>query len=163
MRTAHLTNLTLVLAAALTVTSCNPFRSTPVNQVTTDVNRNSRWRASLVSPAALAGAVQMNGSATMQPGTSAGSTDFSLNIANATPGGVHPWQVHRGRCGADAGVVGSAEEYGTIRIGDNGQGTTTASVKMETPTSGDYFVTVQASPANLGTVVACGNLAPPAM
>lgn len=156
--------LLLIAAPSFALAACNPFHRAPVTEVTRDANVNTRWRAALVTPAALVGAVQMKGSATMQPSGNAGqSTIFALSIDNATPGGVHPWQVHRGQCGADDGILGAASAYGSIKVGDDGRGTSSASVPMPTPTSGNYFVTVQASAANPETVVACGNLAPPAI
>jgi len=151
----------LLAVSTVAFAACNPFHREPVTAVTADANANARWRASLVTPAALAGAVQMNGSATMQPGQTSESTIFSLNIDNATPGGLHPWQVHRGQCGADEGVVGSTDIYKSIKVGDEGRGKASATVPMTTPTTGSYFVTVSASAANAETVVACGNLAPP--
>jgi hypothetical protein len=152
----------LLALSSFALAACNPFHRAPVTEVTHDVNVNTRWRAALVTPAALAGAVQMKGSATMQPGRNSETTDFALSIDNATPGGVHPWQVHRGQCGADEGILGSAGAYRPIRIGDDGRGTASVTLPMATPTSGNYFVTVLASSANPETVVACGNLAPPA-
>jgi hypothetical protein len=159
MRTPH---IRLVALSALLLAGCNPFHRAPVTEVSRDVNVNSRWRAALVTPATLIGAVQINGTATMQPGRNTGDTEFSLSIDNATPGGVHPWQVHRGQCGADDGVLGSSSQYKSVKIGDDGRGKATARISMVTPSSGNYFVTVQASEANQGTIVACGNLAPPA-
>ena len=153
----------LLAVSTLAIGACNPFHRAPVTEVTHDTNVNLRWRASLVTPATLAGAVQINGSATMQPGKNSDDTDFSLNIANATPGGVHPWQVHRGQCGSDEGVLGSADAYRAIKVGDDGRGSASARIQMTTPTSGNYFVIVSASSANAETVVACGTLAPPAM
>jgi len=150
-----------VAASLLALGACNPFHREPVTEVSRDVNENTRWRASLVTPASLAGAVQMHGTATMQPGRKSENTDFTLSIANATPGGHHPWQVHRGQCGMDEGVLGAAGAYSSIKVGDDGRGSASASVPMTTPTSGSYFVTVQASVANPETVVACGNLAAP--
>ena len=44
--------------------ACNPFHREPVTEVSRDVNLNTRWRATLVSPASLAGAVQIKGTAT---------------------------------------------------------------------------------------------------
>ena len=158
MRSSQLVILAISTTALV---ACNPFRREPVTEVTRDANVNSRWQASLVTPAALVGAVQMKGSATMQPAKNNENTLFSLNINNATPGGLHPWQVHRGQCGADEGVVGSAEMYQAIKVGDEGRGKASATLPMTTPTSGSYFVTVGASAANAETVVACGNLAPP--
>ena len=153
--------MTLVLSGA-TFIACNPFHKEPATQVTVDANVNSRWRASLVTPANLGGAVQINGEATMQPGRNGGNTEFTLSLANATAGGDHPWQVHRGQCGSDYGVFGSAGAYKSIKVDDEGRGTGRATVALTTPTTGEFFVTVQASAANPETTVACGNLAPPA-
>ena len=150
----------LVLASL--IAACNPFHREPVSEVRRDVNVNSRWRASLVTPAALAGAVQMQGSAAMQPTGNGQGTLLSLSISNATPGGVHPWQVRRGQCGADQGAFDASATYQPLKIGDDGRGEAGVTVAGATPDSGDYFVTVSASAANPETVVACGNLAPPA-
>ena len=155
--------LFLLVVSTLSLAACNPFHSDPVTEVTRDVHMNTRWNASLATPTALVGAVQMKGSATMQPGSNSANTDFSLRLDNATPGGRHPWQVHRGQCGMDDGIVGFASSYGTVKIDDEGRGAAAATLPMVTPTTGNYFVTVSASAANAETVVACGNLAPPAM
>ncbi len=156
-------NAILLLALSVpALAACNPFHRAPVTEVSVDANVNSRWRAALVTPASLGGAVQINGEATMQPGRNSGNTDFTLSLANATAGGNHPWQVHRGQCGMDNGVFGSAGAYKSIKVEDDGRGTATATVPLMTPISGDYYVTVQASAANPETTVACGNLAPPA-
>ena len=63
MNTRH----ALVLASLFAAVACNPFHREPASEVRPDANVNSRWRASLVSPAALAGAVQIKGSGSMQP------------------------------------------------------------------------------------------------
>lgn len=153
--------LVLLSAATLAVAACNPFHRAPVTEVSRDANINTRWRASLVTPAALAGAVQINGTASMQPGRTSEQTSVSLNLGNATPGGVHPWQVHRGQCGADEGIFGTADAYRSVKIDDDGNAKTSVTLAVPTPTTGSYFVTVSASTANAETIVACGNLAPP--
>jgi hypothetical protein len=148
----------------LALASCNPFRHEQAVEVSTkDENLNSRWHATLATPAELAGAVQMNGSASMAPGTKTGNTTVSLDLANATPGGLHPWQLHRGQCGADAGVVGSVAAYPAAKVGSDGHATASANLPLDTPTSGSYFVIVTASAANNAMIVACGNLAPPTL
>ena len=159
MRTARF--LTLA-AVAFVAWGCNPFHHQRAVEVSNgDVNLNSRWHANLATPAELAGAVQMKGTATMAPNASSGKTTVSLDIANAAPGGVHPWAVHRGQCGADDGVFGGAESYQPVKIEGDGHGSTVAVIPVETPTAGSFFVSVRASAANEETVVACGNLAPP--
>ena len=156
----------LALTAVL-LASCNPFRSPikqrPVVEVSSgDVNANARWNGTLVSPLSLAGAVQMKGSASMTPGSNISKTDVTMSLSNASPGGVHPWQVHRGQCGADDGVFGPADAYRAIKIDDQGRASASATLPLSMPTAGLYYVSVGASAANAETIVACGNLAPPA-
>lgn len=146
---------------AVVLAACNPFHRDPVTEVTRDVAMNTRWTGTLASPGNLVGAVQMNGTAIMQPNRNAASTDFDVNISNATPGGVHPWQAQRGECGMSYGPAGPATAHGSIKIGDDGRGNGKATVSMVTPTTGNYFVVVKASEANSDMVVACGNLAAP--
>jgi hypothetical protein len=156
--------LLLLAVSAFALSSCNPFRHDQAVQVSTkDENLNSRWHATLATPAELAGAVQMNGSASMAPGTKSGNTRVSLDLANATPGGLHPWQLHRGQCGSDDGVVGSVAAYPAAKVGNDGHATASANLPLTTPTAGSYFVIVQASAANNAMTVACGNLAPPTL
>ena len=156
--------LLLLAVSALALSSCNPFRHEQAVQVSTkDENLNSRWHGSLATPADLAGAVQMNGSASMAPGTKSGNTRVSLDLANATPGGLHPWQLHRGQCGSDDGVVGSVAADPAAKVGQDGHATASADLPLITPTAGSYFVIVQASAANEARTVACANLAPPTL
>ncbi|HEY6457074.1 MAG TPA: hypothetical protein VIY90_17500 [Steroidobacteraceae bacterium] len=128
---------------------------------TADLNLNSRWHASIASPQDLAGAVQMMGSASMAPGTKEGTTQVVLNLGNTAPGGLHPWAIHRGQCSQDEGVFGEPQNYPPLRVKANGNGQAKATVAINTPISGSYFVSVQASPENTELTVACGNLAAP--
>jgi len=155
------TRNSLTIASLLALAACNPFHREPVSKVSRDVNVNARWRASLVTPAALAGAVQIQGSASMQPSGNGQSTVLSVNVSNATPGGVHPWQVRRGHCGSDDGAFSASATYHPVKIGEDGRGGSGTTVASVTPDTGEFFVTVFASAANPETVVACGNLAPP--
>jgi hypothetical protein len=160
----HIHRVVLLAVSAFALSSCNPFRHNQAVEVSTrDENLNSRWHANLATPAELAGAVQMNGSASMAPASDAGNTTVSLDLANATPGGLHPWQLHRGQCGSDQGVVGSLTSYPAAKVGRDGHATATANLPVTTPTAGSYFVIVRASAANNAMTVACGNLAPPTL
>jgi len=153
----------LLALSTVTLVACNPFHhEDPVQVNTKDGTLNSRWHANLASPADLAGAVQMNGTASMAPAGSQ-STTVMLDLANATPGGHHPWALHRGQCGSDQGLIGSAGAYPVAEVGHDGHATSSATLPIEAPTSGSYFVTVAASSANEAVVVACGNLAPPTL
>jgi len=157
---------TIVATGALAFVACNPFRSPmkqdPVVRVTTnDANVNSRWHGTLASPSNLAGAVQMTGQISMSPGSNAGNTNVALILANASPGGMHPWQLHRGQCGMDDGVFGTTTDYKTLKVDEYGRASGAATVPIVMPSDGRYFVSVGASEANATTIVACGNLASP--
>jgi hypothetical protein len=151
-----------LVAVAFTLGACSMMKPKQAVEVSTaDVNLNSSWHASIASPTDLAGAVQMSGSASMQPGTKRGTTQAALNVGNTSPGGLHPWAIHRGQCGKDAGVFGDPQNYPPLRVSSDGTGLSSATVAINTPLSGAYFVSVQASPANSELTVACGNLAAP--
>jgi hypothetical protein len=149
-------------ATALTLGACSILRPTPAVEVNAaDVNLNSSWHASIASPTDLAGAVQMSGSASMAPGVKRGTTQVALNLGNTAPGGMHPWAIHLGQCSQDEGVFGDPQNYPPLHVSADGTGHSNAIVAINTPISGSYFVSVQASPANSELTVACGNLAAP--
>ena len=155
-----------LITGTLALGACNPLRSPlkqdPVVQVTNrDANVNTRWHGTLSTPSTLAGAVQMTGQISMAPAEKAGNTHVVLLLANASPGGLHPWQLHRGQCGMDEGVFGTAENYNALKVDEGGRASVTANVPLAMPIDGRYFVSVGASAANAQTIVACGNLAPP--
>ena len=152
----------VLTAAALTLGACSMFHAKPADEVSAaDINLNSSWHARIASPADLAGAVQMSGSASMAPGAKRGTTQIVMRLGNTSPGGIHPWAIHRGQCGADEGVFGTLDNYSPVLVGSDGTGVSNATVAINTPTTGDYFVSIQASPGNQKLTVACGNLAAP--
>ena len=156
----------MLTAGTLALGACNPFRSpmkqAPVVQVSTrDANVNARWHGTLASPSSLAGAVQMKGSAAMTPGSTSGNTYVSVDLSNASPGGLHPWQLHRGQCGMDDGVIGAPDAYKALKVDEQGRANGSVTVPIVMPTEGRFYVSVGASAANPETIVACGNLASP--
>jgi hypothetical protein len=153
-----------VTLAILSTAACNPFsRGQAVEVSTADATLNTRWHANLASPASLAGVVQMSGSASMAPDEDGSHTVVRVDLANAAPGGLHPWEAHQGQCGqgTDYGVFGPSDAYGRLNVDSDGRASGKATVALQTPRTGDYFLVVYASEANSRTVVACGNLAPP--
>ena len=147
----------IVLAMA---SACNPFhRSHAVEIQNSGVPIGSRWNATLATPTQLAGAVQVQGTAWMAP--NGDHTRAYVSISNAAPGGVHPWHVHEGQCGSNGKIVGPATAYPPLKVGGDGTATAQAELPMPLPDSGAYYVNVHASADNMGTIIACGNLAPP--
>jgi hypothetical protein len=120
-----------------------------------------RWNATLATPAGLAGAIQVRGMGWMAGTKDSTETAAHVEITNAAPGGEHPWHVHLGQCGSDRGILGEADAYPVLKVGGNGKAEADAKLKIPLPRTGQYFINVHASAANMGTIVACGNLAPP--
>lgn len=150
-------------AILLVVSACNPFRQQPAVEVDpNDSARYSTWHATLTSPENLAGVVQMEGTATMAPTQDSSATVVTVELSNASPGGLHPWEARIGRCGSDGRLFGSAQAYGDLlEIGSDGLASASGTVDVRTPMRGDYFLVVRASPSNRSTIVACGNFAAP--
>jgi hypothetical protein len=133
-----------------------------------EINPNSqpiaaRWNGTLSTSPGLVGVVQLRGAAWM--GADEENQDRArarVDISNAVPGAAHPWHVHRGQCGSDQGIFGPEDAYKELKVGGNGRASSEAVLPVPAPKTGDYFVNVHASARNMGTIVACGNLAPPA-
>jgi hypothetical protein len=122
----------------------------------------SRWNGTLSTPPELAGVSQIRGQGWMAPDPEQqGQTRAYVEISNAVPGGLHPWHVHRGQCGSDQGILGPADAYKPLKVDGDGKASATAELSIPLPRSGNYFINVHASPKNLSTILACGNLAPP--
>jgi hypothetical protein len=124
----------------------------------------SRWTAVLATPAQLEGAIQVSGTAWM--GAKEKDTTRTLahiEIANALKGARYPWHVHTGHCGLDQGVLATeADAYPVLKVGGNGTAKADADLRLPVPKTGQYYVDVHASPTNMQTIIACGNMAPPA-
>lgn len=153
---ARIASLALLAFAGASCGGRQPVEINPNAQLA------SRWNASLSTPAGLAGALQIRGGAWMggdEKNTS--ETEARVSISNAAPGGVHPWHVHRGQCGSDQGILGPADSYKPLKVDGDGRAESTAKLSMPVPKSGDYYLNVHASAANMQTIVACGNFAPP--
>ncbi len=151
-----------LLALVALVSGCGVMSRSSATEIK-DSNADSRnsWNATLVTPSELAGAMQVRGVANWAR-TDDGSR-ISVEISNATSGGVHPWHIHQGRCGDNGPVVGSGGAYKPLSVGGNGQAKENASLSMQLPLSGNYYVNVHAATSNMATIIACGNLAPPVL
>jgi hypothetical protein len=151
---------TLVLGGALLVAACGGHRAVEIDPH--QQAAGARWNATLATPAQLAGAMNLQGrglwaSEEGNPSRSRAEVD----IANAVPGGNHPWHVHVGQCGSNGPILGPATSYHSLEVGGDGKAKATADLPVAMPTTGQYYINVHASANNMGTIIACGNLAPP--
>jgi hypothetical protein len=149
------------MLSILSLASCGGGKPVEISPDAQSVT--TRWNGTLSTPPELAGVSDTRGQAWMagDPKEPA-QTMAHVDITNAVPGGKHPWHVHRGQCGSDQGVFGPADAYKVLEVADNGRASETAVLSVAVPHNGSYFVNVHASSRNMGTSIACGNLAPPA-
>jgi hypothetical protein len=148
-------------ALALVLLSCGGRQPVEINPDAQSVA--TRWNGTLSSPPELAGVSAVRGSGWMAANPKdPGQTQAYISISNAVPGGLHPWHVHRGQCGSDQGVLGPADAYKPLKVSGDGKASANAELPIPLPKSGSYFLNVHASRSNMSTIVACGNLAPPA-
>jgi hypothetical protein len=148
----------ILTMAAFAVVGCV---RTAVNEETGEIDVD-------VENPARAGAEEWNGSLQPQTGYAVtgsfkafvkdGRTEVTVNIANASPGQQLPWHIHEGSCGNDRGIVGGASSYSPLIVGNNGAANGRANLTVSLDEAKDYFVNVHASPTNLETIVACGDL-----
>lgn len=85
-------------------------------------------------------------------------TGVRVSIQGAAANGHHPWHVHRGRCGDMGAIVGEANDYPTLHVGTDGRASANATIGVPLRENDSYYVNVHRSPADLGTIIACGNL-----
>lgn len=149
----------IVLASMCTMVACRRSPG-PVTLNPQLGEQRYEWRGSLFTPAALAGAMQVRGTARWARDGDAASIS-TMSISNAAPGGLHPWHVHQGRCGDNGPIVGDAAAYKPLAVDAKGNASSTARLNVALPATGDYYVDVHALATNMGTIISCGNLAKP--
>lgn len=146
----------------IALSACSTYRSVPAGEVTaTEVSESGRWSAALSPPPALAGTLAITGWAAMVRDSSGLGTLVTLSLADAPAGSTERWSVNRGRCGADEGVFGPADVYGSLQVDSAGRARGWARVALLTPATGQYFVSVRAPNSSGEVTVACGNLTAP--
>jgi hypothetical protein len=149
------------LIAFAALTACGGRQAVEIDP--NSVSVATRWHGTLSAPPELAGVSQIRGQGWMgADAKEPGQTRAHVEISNAVPGGRHPWHVHRGQCGADQGIFGPADAYKPLKVDGDGRAQEDAELSVALPRSGGYFINVHASASNMKTIVACGNLAPPA-
>lgn len=85
-------------------------------------------------------------------------TGASVSIAGADANAMHPWHIHMGDCGSGGGIVGEPSAYPVLSVGSDGNATATATLDITLDEMEDYYVNIHASPNDMGTIVACGEL-----
>ena len=88
-----------------------------------------------------------------------GSQTVQLQISGGTSGVTYPWHIHTGTC-ADGmtPIVGSPQLYTALGTSGDGTASLMSTIPVTLSDNQGYHVNVHASPADMGTIVACGDL-----
>ena len=154
MRLLHALPALALLGACGPTYSSTGSSTTPAPAANTSMADMAHYSANL---AAMSGST-VHGTATIRSMDNVQQT-VQLQISGGTPGATYPWHIHTGSCSDGmTPIVGAPQSY--TALGTSGDGT--ASLMVTIPvTLNDrqpYHVNIHASPANMGTIVACGDL-----
>lgn len=88
-----------------------------------------------------------------------GKQRVEVQLSGAPAGATLPWHIHSGSC-ADGmtPIVGSPSLYTAIGTSGDGTGSIMADIPVTLAAGQRYHVNVHASPSDMGTIVACGDL-----
>ena len=159
MRLAHTLPALLLAAAACapSYTTAGSSGETPAPSTSTagDMAGMTHYSANL---AAMNGST-VHGTAAVHSMT-AGQQTVQLQVSGATPGATLPWHIHSGSC-ADGmtPVVGNPSLYTALGTSGDGTASLTANLPVTLDPNQRYHVNIHASPTDMGTIVACGDLA----
>jgi Cu-Zn family superoxide dismutase len=152
--------LAIVAVGALVACSRGSQTADTANQAEAMGFTGARWSATLTAPPG-SPAPKASGTAMVLGNAEGSQTRVEVLLNDGTAGATLPWHLHRGTCGNDQGIVGEASAYQPLVVGADGRATGSATIPMPMPRSGEYMINVHASSSDMGTIVACGNLAGP--
>jgi hypothetical protein len=149
--------LSIALVAGLALgcvkTSTNPVTGEVDMDVESPTKQGEDWSANLTGRGNGAG---MTG--TVRVAVLSGRSTATIQLTNAPPGALLPWHIHTGTCETGGPILGEASAYPPLNVGSDGRAQGTANVGARLNEANQYHVNVHASPTEMGTIVACGDL-----
>ncbi|MFL5576599.1 MAG: hypothetical protein ACJ79S_11590 [Gemmatimonadaceae bacterium] len=148
----------LLAAASLATVACVRTATNPVTGKT-DVDiespgkKGEDWTTTILGKGQYS-AVRGSGKALVAEG----KTTVTVSLEAATAGAVYPWHVHEGTCASGGPIVGDAAAYTPLTVGNDGRAQGNAQLAVRLDEAHKYFINVHASPSDMATTVACGDL-----
>ena len=100
---------------------------------------------------------KIHGTATMKEGKN-NTTKIAVKLTGDTPSTTRPWHVHSGSCTKAGSPLGGGAPYSPMVGNAKGSAQAKATLAMPLPDTGSYYVNIHESSANMGKIVACGDL-----
>jgi hypothetical protein len=101
---------------------------------------------------------KIRGDIEMEKGAKPKTTSVSVDYKGDVAGASRPWHVHVGSCAKGGAVLGDAAAYGVLKVSATGTAKAKITLAMAMPEDGSYYVNIHESAANMGKIVACGDL-----
>ena len=83
-------------------------------------------------------------------------TQIALTLEGGFTGSRYAWDLREGTCGTQGTVVGNANAYPYVILGDRGMGSGVADLTIRLEPGKQYFVTLYSLAAEQRTQIACG-------
>ena len=100
---------------------------------------------------------KIHGTASMKGGKN-NTTKIAVKLTGDTPSTTRPWHVHVGSCTKAGSPLGGGSPYSPMVGNAKGTAQAKATLAMPLPDTGSYYVNIHESSANMGKIVACGDL-----
>jgi hypothetical protein len=142
-----------LLAAGCVRTSTNPATGKVDVDVESPTKKGEDWGARLNATPAFPGV-----SGELKVTVVSSQTDASITVTGLSPSGTYPWHIHANKCSNSGGIIGEPSAYPPLRVGADGVARASAHLNIGLQESKEYSVNVHASPTDLATIVACGDL-----
>ena len=100
---------------------------------------------------------KIHGTATMKSGKN-NTTEVVVKLKGDTPSTTRPWHIHVGSCTSAGAPLGGGKPYTPMVGNAKGAAQGKATLALPLPDTGSYYVNIHESSANMGKIVACGDL-----
>ena len=118
--------------------------------------KTDAWVA-VVSPQ---GAQTLRGTVIWGPGATVAASRATVSLSGGIPLSQHPWHIHKGKCGDNGEIVGPPNEYQVLIVDTDGSVKLVNDLSFPVTPSGDFYVNVHESAANMGNIIGCGPMIP---
>jgi hypothetical protein len=154
-------SLTLVVTACFIAATAGCFRvqRDPATgnadiDVESPLKRGEDWNGSIAGRSGY-GAI----SGTVRATVDAGNTTATIRLTGLQPRSTLPWHIHEGTCETGGPIYGDPNAYAPLQVADNGTAEGTARlINLKLNEARKYHANVHASPSNMGTIIACGDV-----
>jgi hypothetical protein len=156
MRTLALLAAACVVAgtAACVRVQRDPATGNADVDVESPLKRGEDWNAALAGRGAFTAIT-----GTLRASVDGENTTATIRLTGLQPRSHHPWHIHEGTCETGGPIFGDPNWYAPLHAGDDGTAEGTARlVNLKLNEARKYHANVHASPSNMGTIIACGNV-----